>query len=224
MRLARLFVCLALAACGSKSSSSTTPTPPAGGAGAGPAYAALFEDGKTLRYARTTESSMYDPDDPQAGEGGIVKAVGRTEHTCTVRARTLGAWQAARLTCQPAADDDELLRQVQLVWVADARGVWRTEATELPADEQGAAKLATGEPLLLAAPAPVDEKHEEEEGFGESHTIAQAADGTWCVSRGSWGGDEGGDSWCFRAGAGLTRASTYFAGGSTRDDAFELLP
>ena len=71
---------------------------------------------------------------------------------------------------------------------------------------------------------PVDDKHEEEGGaFGEFRKVH--ADGAaWCVETGSWGGDEGGDGICFEAGRGITKVTTYFAGGMTKDESLELVP
>lgn len=212
-------------ACGGKAAPApASPGPSGGPAAAGPPYAALFEDGKTLRYRRVSESSMHDPDDPAADEAGNVVSRSAAEVTCKVAARQLGAWQAARLACDGADDGDELRGELTAVYLADARGVWRAVGAELPADEAAAAALAQGAPLLAAAPVAAEEKKEEEEGFGESRSVAQAPDGAWCHAWGSWGGDEAGGSVCFAAGRGLTKVSSFWAGGSVRDDWFELLP
>lgn len=145
--------------------------------------------------------------------------------TCTVSARELGAVRAATLACEGIDDGDELANDLYAVYIADERGVWRTDAEELPADE-AAARAAIGtvpRPLLAAVPKAEEEK-QEEEGSGEMRQVSQTADGAWCVGWGSWGGDEGGGGICFAAGKGITKVSSYWAGGSTRDDWFELVP
>ena len=68
----------------------------------------------------------------------------------------------------------------------------------------------------------IDDKKEDEEGFGEYRKVAQKPDGTWCIEQGSWGGDSGGIEICLTPGRGLTRIASYFSGGSSIDEWFEL--
>lgn len=217
-------ISIALAACGGKSS---TPTRPGntGGEVTGPPYAALFEPGKSVRYKRVSETSFYDPDDPKADAGGSVRERSEQAVTCAINARDFGEVKVAQLSCDGIADGDELGNELTAIYVADLRGVWRTDAESLPVSiEDARAAIGTqAKPLLAATPKAEEEKKEEEEGFGEMRKTSQAADGAWCVDWGSWGGDEGGGGVCFAAGKGLTKVSTYWAGGSTKDDWFELV-
>ena len=218
------------AACGGGPKPATGQAPPGNRGDApptladGPPYAALFQDGQTLRFRRVHEESRYELGHPDANPDGSVVERTETELTCTVTARTVGAWQVAKVAC-PGADEDQLVSsRIAGVYLADARGLWRTAETALPTDETVAARLADGEPLLPAEPTLVDDRQEEEDGFGEAHKVAQAADGTWCVEHTHWGGDEGGHTYCFRAGVGLTKVSSYFAGGMSIDDSAERIP
>ncbi len=217
------------AACGGKDKGAPTgPGNSGGGDVAGPPYAALFQDGKDLRYRRVSKSSMYDPDDPKATPDGQVVDETVTEVKCKVAARELGAIRVAQITCEGGAEGDSLFDELTAVYVADARGVWRAIGQSLPADEAAARALATsetGKPLLAPSPVADEQKKEDEqEGFGEMVKTSQDQSGAWCHEWGSWGGDEGGGGVCFGAGRGLTKVSSYFAGGMVRDDWFELVP
>jgi hypothetical protein len=214
-----------LFACGGKGPTTTTPGNTGGGEVGGPPYAALFEPGKSVRYKRVSETSFYDPDDPKADAGGSVRDRSEQAVSCAINARDFGEVKVAQLSCDGLGADDPLAGELTAVYVADLRGVWRTDAEALPVSMEDA-RAAIGEqtrPLLAATPTPEEEKKEEEEGFGEMRKTSRAADGAWCVDWGSWGGDEGGGGACFAAGKGLTKVSSYWAGGSTKDDWFELV-
>ncbi|HUQ06243.1 MAG TPA: hypothetical protein VM261_27250 [Kofleriaceae bacterium] len=219
-------VSISLAACGGTSTTTTTSPGNTGGEVTGPPYAALFEPGKSVRYKRVSETTFYDPDDPKADPGGSVRDRSEQAVTCAVNARDFGEVKVAQLSCEGLADGDELAGELTAIYVADLRGVWRTDAAALPTTvEDARAAIGTqAKPLLAATPKAEEEKKEEEEGFGEMRKTSQAADGAWCVDWGSWGGDEGGGGICFAAGKGLTKVSSYWAGGSTKDDWFELVP
>jgi hypothetical protein len=219
-------VALVLSACGGKSTPSKPPAN-AGGSTAGPPYAALFEAGKSVRYKRVHETSYYDPGDPKAEPGGNVRS--RTEEivSCAVNARDFGEVKVAQLSCDGLADGDELAGELTAVYVSDLRGVWRADAVMPTQMEDARAAIAEQTtPLLAAEPKPFEDRKEDagEEGFGEMRKVSQSGDGAWCNEWGSWGGDEGGGSICFAAGKGITKVSSYFAGGSTQDDWFELVP
>jgi hypothetical protein len=220
-------VALVLSACGGKSTPSKPPGN-SGGSTVGPPYAALFEAGKSVRYKRVHETSYYDPDDPKAEPGGNVRS--RTEEivSCAVNARDFGEVKVAQLSCDGLADGDGLASELTALYVADLRGVWRADGASMPTQMEDA-RAAVAEqttPLLAAEPKPFEDKKEDEgeEGFGEMRKVSQTSDGAWCNEWGSWGGDEGGGSICFAAGKGITKVSSYFAGGSTQDDWFELVP
>lgn len=218
---------LFVAACGGKSATTTPPTGNTGGDVTGPPYAALFEPGKSLRYKRVHETSYYEPDDPKADSGGSVRDRSELVVTCAVNARDFGEVKVAQLSCEGIADDDSLAPELTALYVADLRGVWRADDAAMPTsmEDARAAISSQTKPLLAATPKVEEERTEDkEEGFGEMRKVAQAADGAWCVEWGSWGGDEGGGGICFAAGKGITKVSSYFAGGSTQDDWFELLP
>jgi hypothetical protein len=179
--------------------------PTAAAPAAAPPYAALFQHGKQLHYRLVETRSYYNPDDRRANKNGQV--TDREEGDANV-----------------SSDSDDLLKEMQVAWVSDRRGIWRAAGdTALPASETEAAQIAqaAGKPFLDAEPKAVEEKKEEEE-FGEYRTVAKKPDGAWCVEEGSWGGDSGGAEFCFTAGRGLTRSSSYFSGGMTREVSLEL--
>lgn len=123
--------------------------------------------------------------------------------TCAVNARDFGEVKVAQLSCEGVADDDSLAAELTALYVADLRGVWRTDGAAMPTsiEDARAAISSQTKPLLASTPKTEEERTEDkEEGFGEMRKVSQAADGAWCVEWGSWGGDEGGGSICFAAG------------------------
>jgi hypothetical protein len=203
------------AACGGKGATAQRPT------SATSPYAGLFTDRAGMTYRYTVKTSMYDPDDPCAGEGGNVVKTAEVMLTCATKTRTVGAWQVAELGCT-GAEEVGLVDGLVGTYVANADGLWRL-APDQTADDGGLAALAGTTPLLAAAPVPVDERKEEEGGqFGEFRKVS-AAGGGWCVETGGWGGDEAGDGICFDPAQGISKVTRYFAGGSTKDELIELV-
>lgn len=71
--------------------------------------------------------------------------------------------------------------------------------------------------MLGQEPVHDESEDEEEPRFGSVHTVTAEGDG-WCVGDGTWGGDEGGSSYCISAARGLTKVTWYFAGGESHDE------
>ena len=217
----RVALVLALAACGGKSGGSAS-NPGTGTAGVpAPLYAALFVSGAQLRFATTHTSSHWDDQDPKADAQGNVKLTKQGTMSCIVdqvKRYPAGAI-AARVTC----DDDNSVPVGDStptgVYVATRAGLWRT--ADFPTDDAAITALAPADMLIAATPAPKSETKNQDEGFGEKLDIERGADGTWCVSRTSWGGDEGGTKLCFREGDGLVAGAAFWAGGSSQELSYE---
>lgn len=209
----------ALVACGGKTAR------PKGGATntGGPSttsYAGLFVD-RTATYRYSFESSMYDPDDPEANDAGMVVEKTTADITCTTTTRTAGAWRLAELTC---ADDGNAMvtSDIEGIYATRPGGLWKLDAG-MTADDDALAALAGTPPLLAEAQAPVEDRHgEDDDAFGTVHAVRAAGAG-WCIEDSGWGGDESGTTICIDPVRGVTRATRYFAGGSTRDEALELV-
>ena len=102
------------------------------------------------------------------------------------------------------ADEAGIAELLATRFAAGPDGIWRLTAEDTT-DAAGLAAVAARPPVLVAAPAPVDDKHEEEDGaFGEFRKVYAEGAG-WCVETGGWGGDEAGDGICFDPARGITK-------------------
>ncbi len=214
---------LELAACGGKGKAGapTLGNNGGGGGGGGVPYAGVFVERPAATYRYESKTSMYDPDDPKADANGQVVDTSTATLTCATKLATVDAWQVAMITCT-GADEAGIAELLATRFAAGPAGIWRLTADDT-ADVAGLANLAARPPLLVAAPAPVDDKHEEEDGaFGEFRKVYAEGAG-WCVETGGWGGDEAGDGICFDPARGITKVTRYFAGGSVHDESLELV-
>lgn len=202
----------ALTACGGKGA-------PKGPAPATTPYAGVFVE-RSATYHFVSQTSFYDPDDPKANEHGNVDEETKADVICKTTTRTVESWQLAEIDCESAGGAAGAVDELQGTYVAGAGGLWRVENETT--DAAGLATLAARPPLLAAKPVPVEDRHEEEDGhYGTSHAIRAAGAG-WCIENSGWGGDESGTSLCIDPVRGITHASRYFAGGSSRDESLDL--
>lgn len=202
---------VAVAACGGKGGAKAPV------AGAAP-YAGVFVDGRAT-YALVVTHSFYDPEDEQADAGGNVVSKREEMVACTTAVRSVEGWQVAEIACT-VPDDTTVVGELAGTYVAGPEGVWKL-GSDATADAATLAALRGTPPMLAASPVPVDDRKESEEGFGEMRKVS-AKDGGWCVETGSWGGDEGGSGTCFHPDRGITKVTTYWAGGSVHDESLEL--
>jgi hypothetical protein len=190
-------------------------TPPAPTRYPAPLYARLFEQGATFRYQVATRSSYYDDQDPRADPYGMVHDHGEHVMTCTVRqVEKLSAAVASVLECDPDVGVPVGGGDPSGTYLATERGLWRMESLE---------QARTTTPFVddVIVPWPPIERHSDEDtvvidfipGAGES----------WCWSIAYSEGDDGGVSLCFAGGA-ITSGSALWAGGSSRDASYHLVP
>jgi hypothetical protein len=205
-----------LVACGGSPSVPSGPAP--SGGGVPPLFAGLFVDGRKLTYKVETRTSHWDDADPKADQDGNVTNVTTAQMTCRVRGmQNFSDAVAVKLECDRADDIAP-----NGVFVATPLGIWRLDA--FPLDDAAIAKLPEADMILPAIPAAMENKQEDPEGEGGSMVAIEEKNGGWCKSQSSWGGDEGGTSLCFAKGKGLAGGSKWFAGGSTTETTFELVP
>lgn len=243
MRAPALVVFLTIAAChgggGPRAIANTPPAP----AVTADLMAGLFTGDRTLVYDVTQEASYYDDQDPAADASGMVKAASTDPVTCHLTVATLGGYRTATIACDDGDGDDatlgaRVLEELERTYVTDGARLWRLEGGALPTTVAELEAALPAEPELVQGQQPVeqggyDDVSDDDDGdgdpadgeddarFGTSHRVTAAGDG-WCVADDSWGGDEGGASWCLSASRGITSVAWYFAGGSTQDQRAEL--
>ncbi|MEZ4399043.1 MAG: hypothetical protein R3B06_03445 [Kofleriaceae bacterium] len=185
----------------------------------------LFAGDRTLVYDVTSESSYWDDQNPAADANGNVTSTATEAITCHLTVGRVGRYRTASIDCDPSADGDgfgsSVLEEVVRVFVTDGERLWRLDAGSLPATADALAAALPDAPVLVQGQRPVAERHSDAEDggsgdFGSAYAVTAQGDG-WCVADDSWGGDEGGSSWCLSAAHGLVSASWYFAGGASHD-------
>lgn len=187
-------------------------------------FDALFSGDRTAIYDVTRTSSYWDDQDPAADANGQVKSESTDPVTCHVDVETVGAYRTATITCDDDDGDEATLRSpifehLEASYVTDGTRLWRVELLEAPITVADVEASLVNKPDLVLDQVPVHEEDEDEEEprFGSVHSVTAEGDG-WCVGDGSWGGDEGGSSWCVSAARGLAKVTWYFAGGSSQDE------
>ena len=217
-----------------------TPSPPPPAA-TGAFMAGLFASDRALVYDVTQEASYYDDQDPAADASGMVHRAATEPVTCQLTVGALGGYRTAVIACASDASDEligaRVLEELERTYVTDGDRLWRLEGGERPTTVDELEAALPDLPDLTRDQRPVEaggdgddddgdgdpDDGADDERFGTSHRVTPAGDG-WCVADDSWGGDEGGASWCVSAARGITRVSWYFAGGSTQDQKAELRP
>jgi hypothetical protein len=179
---------------------------------AAPAYAGLFQQGRSYVLAFETRESG-----PDATGNGRTVTTSRGTFTCRVtEVRAIGDARAAWVQCDGVPEVPVDRATPGGGYVATAQGLWRVDTLPTSAGELAALSVDT---MLLAA-SPVPGKREqalpEAEGFVRWHEVS-AFRGGFCATEASAAGDEGGYTLCFSCEAGLVGGSAYFAGGFSRD-------
>jgi hypothetical protein len=171
-------------------------------------YAGLFENGKSWKMPAELVSSM---DGQTSTDKGSV--------TCSISdARAIAGGRIAQLACE--TEGVEAPDSPAGTYVGTPAGLWRVD----DGFEGDVTKLDPKKQLLAAQPKEdrVETKDTENPDHGSAIIVKPHAGG-WCVSSGSWGGDEGGWTLCLKDGAVIGGAG-FWAGGSTRDLYFGNVP
>lgn len=205
------------------------PTPAIGATAPGTApapglFAGLFAGDRTAIYDVTRSRSHWDDQDPAADANGMVTDESTEPVTCRVDVETVGPYRTATVTCDddddaPATLRSPIFEKLEASYVTDDTRLWRVDLLEAPITVADVQASLVDKPDLVLGQAPVHEEDEDEEEprFGSVHEVVVEGDG-WCVGDGSWGGDEGGSSYCISAARGLTKVTWYFAGGESHDE------
>jgi hypothetical protein len=181
-----------------------------------PAYAALFEAGKTWHFRVAHTASRYDGD-----KRATVRERSSSEASCRVSEVVHVPWGVASTIQCDGLEPNGAPDPVSGRWVATAKGLFRLH------DERDArsAPPTADERVLSASPAPLDVTRADaaEPGFGERETVKREGH-AWCATKTSWGGDSSWSSVCLEAGVGVRSGSWGWEGGSTHESELSLVP
>ncbi len=188
-------------------------------------HAPLFKLNQSWEYTVEISTQHYDPGSLEADAQGNVHSSKVQAANCHVtEVVSKRDWVSSRIRCDGALAPEVLQAAIPVVdgliegqWFANDKGLWFVGE---PGPDHDSPDIQPDRMLLSARPEPLDVTIENpDEGGGASMRVVQAND-AWCVTRSSWGGDEAGDTYCFRQDTGLSHGRRYFAGGQYREVRF----
>lgn len=203
-----------------------------------PLYAPLFEEGSVFTFAVEESRQFWDDTHPKADLHGNVNDQSSSIVACRVDSvLDLVEMRVSTIFCEPTSEPTvgtENFYAADLpfsgYWVATHQGLYAIdEPPDLLADAAGQLRhletlIVDSRFFLPAAPEPLEERTEEDDGaFGSSLRIAKQG-AAWCVERIYWGGDEAGLTLCFEPGRGPLSGTQWWVGGSSITLVFERIP
>lgn len=186
------------------------PPPKVAGVSVPPAFAAIFEEGRT--WSVRIESRHQHWDDRI---GKTVSSTSTSEASCAVESVTRHDWGVVSQIGCTGIEPDGVSDPIHGYWIATSSGIHHR--TEPPGEDPRSERPRFPRPL-----APHHHRQEDGDGFGSEITIAEEA-GAWCHRELSWGGDEGWASVCIEPARGFVSATWGWSGGSTHEHELELV-
>lgn len=187
-------------------------------------FARPFLTDRTVAFDVASEREIWDDQDPAADATGNVVTRSSAPVTCQIKVGRVGGFQTAIYTCP--SDGQGVMSVIETSFVTDGERLWKVSSGEVVDELAAVERIAQGEPVLSRGQPPIDRSEEHpasatQPRWGAFYRVEPVGDG-WCIDESSYGGDESGSGWCWSADEGLVSASSFFAGGSSREDRAEL--
>ena len=178
-------------------------------------YKAMFDLNREWRFQVESISEDRDPDDPRSKNGVLRKVV---PGSASCRVTKVVRWSSSlgsRIECTGPLSRGHVQDVIPAAggfldgdWVATAHGLWRFDVPVLDGSEPAVVR----EDMIIAA-RPTRTQSETATGDGGDFTSVRKERNAWCVTRGSWSGDEFGYTFCWASPAGLQTGRRYVSGG-----------